>query len=159
MKKNLLGTAMWAAMLTLVSSCGNQPAANGTYPKIKSARSLSEHYVLVEFEEPAGAVAADPSRYLIVDPKLQQLSVESASLSVDGLEATLATASSNAARASSTFPPRFVGRSSVTGMLPRPRSTTSSPPIASRVSNKKPAPRPLSIIRTSRRCSTSAATE
>ena len=91
MKKLLGFEALLTVGLCFLGSCGNQPANSKSYPKIKTARSLSEHYVLVEFEEPAGEVAADPSKYLIVDPELQQLAVETATLSADGLEATLTT--------------------------------------------------------------------
>ncbi len=76
-----------------VGGCGNNPGTTtAKYPNIKSARSLSEHYVLVEFEEPAGEVAANPANYVIVDSASQQLAVSSATLSGDGTEVTLATA-------------------------------------------------------------------
>lgn len=81
------GVCLW-----VVASCSNQPNAKTTYPTLKSARAISTHYVVVEFEEPAGEIATDPSKYLIVDPQMQPLSVEAATLSENGLEATLTTA-------------------------------------------------------------------
>ncbi len=92
MRRSLLVMVSAAAMLTLVSSCGNQPAASSGSPKIRNVRSLSEHYVLVQFEEPVGEVAANPASYLIMDPDAQPLPVNNAILSPDNMEATLATA-------------------------------------------------------------------
>lgn len=90
--KRILGVVLALAGLMLVGSCGNLPGSQNGNPQIKSARSLSEHYVLVQFEDPAPSSMADPSRYLIVDSDFTKLDISSATLSEDGKEAMLATA-------------------------------------------------------------------
>ncbi len=93
MKRNMLVWTLSAAMAPLFSSCGNLPSSKSGYPEIVSARSLSEHYVLVDFAEPAGQVAASPTSYIIMDPATgESLPVTAAALSPNGLEATLTTA-------------------------------------------------------------------
>jgi hypothetical protein len=91
MKKWICLGSLLTLGLCFLSSCGNQPGS-GSYPKIKTARSISEHFVLVQFEEPAGEVAASAANYLILDPANDPLAVTAADLSGDGMEATLTTA-------------------------------------------------------------------
>lgn len=90
--KRVLTLFSIVAASAFVASCGNQPSTSAKYPTIKAARSLSEHYVLVQFEEPASTLAADPNSYIIVDANSQRLPVTDAKLSEDGSEVILATA-------------------------------------------------------------------
>ncbi len=92
MKRSLYGLLGLAASVCILLNCRNEVGGKAVYPSLKSARALSTHYVLVEYNEPASAVAEDPANYMIVGPEKEQLAVSAVTLSADRTEATLATA-------------------------------------------------------------------
>ncbi|MGD2110769.1 MAG: hypothetical protein PVI86_15430, partial [Phycisphaerae bacterium] len=73
----------------VLTSCGTQ---NGEALKnVASARSISSHYVLVEFSEPADKAAELPMSYVILDPAGSALGIQSVALSADRMQALLTT--------------------------------------------------------------------
>lgn len=92
MRQKTVGFLGLMALACFLTTCGNQPQGKVSYPNIKSARAITTHYVLIEFDNPANALADDAANYLIVDPQKAQLPVSAVSLSVDRTEALVATA-------------------------------------------------------------------
>jgi hypothetical protein len=62
-----------------MTSCGSQPTEGLLF--IKSAKSISSHYVLVEFSKPASKAAESPLSYSILDSQGSPLGVQSVELS------------------------------------------------------------------------------
>ncbi len=86
--------AVLATSIFVLTNCRNDvgSGSKATYPAVKSARSISSHYVLVEFTEPANQMADDPANYAIFGPENEQLAVSAVQVSADRTEATLTTA-------------------------------------------------------------------
>ncbi|MBI1826018.1 MAG: hypothetical protein HY287_02635 [Planctomycetes bacterium] len=92
MKRVLSVVVISVAYVLAATKCSNQPNAKSQYPTMKGARAISSHYVLVQFDQPASDLAADPKNYTIVDSQMNPLAVTAATLSNDGTEAMLTTA-------------------------------------------------------------------
>jgi len=92
MKKKLFGLLGIALVLSVLPTCGISPGSANGLANVKGARSLSAHYVLVEFDGRVDQRAADATKYQITDPRGAQLPVTDAVVAETGTEAVLTTA-------------------------------------------------------------------
>jgi len=91
MKSKLFGLLGIALVLSVLPTCGISPGSANGLANVKGARSLSAHYVLVEFDGRVDQRAADASKYQITDARGAQLLVTDAAVSETGTEAVLTT--------------------------------------------------------------------
>ena len=92
MTRKMLQLIAMSLGLAVLTTCGGLPTAGPTYPTVASARSLSAHYVIVEFDEPANALAEDPRSYRIIGPGNTELAIDSVKLGDTRTDAVLTTA-------------------------------------------------------------------
>jgi hypothetical protein len=88
---NRIVLAMATSGLLIIAGCGNE--AGGSLPEVTEVRSLSKHYLLVSFAEPAGAMADQPASYVIRGPSGQPLEIYDVDLNEARTQAMLSTSS------------------------------------------------------------------
>ena len=91
----------WAVAVSLLAmlmpGCGVDELGDGLtgagrgLPDILSARIIGSETILIEFVEPAGEMAAEPSNYDVRDAEQQPMLVNDVALSEGGMKATLTT--------------------------------------------------------------------
>jgi hypothetical protein len=107
----------FGSALLLTSGCENQVTAGKAIPRAVSARSLSSHYAVVEFDEPVfDTAAAEMESYAILGPDDQPLDILGLQIGDDGKEVILATGEQDAVNYSLTL--RDVLRGGGFGGLP-----------------------------------------